>query len=181
MFQAKVIRRKAPAQDLANLVPVEVAADEWLPGYLPKILAVPDPGLDPLKLVRLGRSLPGSDSGGGEQGLNVAAADGVGAVDPPPGQHRDQFPGISRPRVICQGFPEPGPGLLALQQFLVLLDQGPDILRALAQRRDLDFQDPKPVVKILAEFMAAHRLRQVLVGGGQEAHFSFFLVRFTDG
>ena len=51
-----------------------------------------------------------------------------------------------------------------------VLDERRDVLAALAQRRNLDAEDVEPVVEIVAERALCHDLREVAVGGGDDAH-----------
>ena len=50
------------------------------------------------------------------------------------------------------------------------LDQQRNVLGPLAQRRHDDGHDLQPVKQVLAELARRHRLLQLLVGGGDDAH-----------
>src|SRR5579863_4574855 len=54
-----------------------------------------------------------------------------------------------------------------------MLDQGWNILFALAQRRQRDIDNVQPVIKILAKFVFLDQLAQVSVGGRKNADVNF--------
>ena len=58
--------------------------------------------------------------------------------------------------------------------------EGEHILAPLAQRRHLDGEDLEPEVEVLAEGALAHHLRQVAVGGRDDAHVDAFALSSAD-
>ena len=50
------------------------------------------------------------------------------------------------------------------------MSEGGDVASPLAERRDRDLHHPEPVVEILAEAPLLHRLAQVAIAGGDDAH-----------
>ncbi len=51
-----------------------------------------------------------------------------------------------------------------------MAQQGRNVFLAVAQRRQGDIDDVQAVIQVLAELAFLHQLRQVGVGGGQDAH-----------
>ena len=87
-------------------------------------------------------------------------------------QHRAQLAHVARPREPQQrltrrrGDPQPLPGRLFSQQKVQQLR----FVRALAQRRQADFQPVEAVKKVFAETAVGHTLLQIAVGGTDDAH-----------
>ena len=50
------------------------------------------------------------------------------------------------------------------------MGEGGDVASPLAERRDRDLHHPEPVVEILAEAPLLHRLAQIAIAGGDDAH-----------
>src|SRR5580704_6774525 len=109
---------------------------------------------------------------------NAARGQNYGTLD-----HVFQFSNVSRPPVFSQGFH--GSGWDRINRFVHLLRSLPDemlheqrnVIRALAQGRNRDWENIQAVIKIAAKLLLQNHLFQIAMGRGHNPNVNFFRPR----